>query len=138
MAIGATCFSDFWLSGIGPGSNAFSLVYQKYAASGVSYALHSHNLFLQLLAELGIGGFFVFIALILKYVKSSVQTLLYENKKSLRGTVTSASMAGILGLLLQGLTDYVWYNYKILLIFWIVLAISTSKSHTHMKEAVHK
>ena len=130
--------SDFWLSGIGSGSGAFSLVYQKYAASGVGYALHSHNLFLQLLVELGIGGFFVFIALILKYVKTSVQTLLYENKKSLRGAVTTASLSGILGLMLQGMTDYVWYNYKILLIFWMVLAISTAKSYTTKKEAVHK
>lgn len=124
---------DFWLSGIGPGSSAFSLVYQKYAASGVAYALHSHNLFLQLLVELGIGGFLVFIALLLKYFKSSAQTLIYENKKTLRATVTTACTAGILGLMLQGLTDYVWYNYKILLIFWIVLAFSTARSSTHKK-----
>ncbi|MBE7027717.1 MAG: hypothetical protein E7407_01610 [Ruminococcaceae bacterium] len=129
---------DFWLSGIGPGSDAFSLVYQKYAASGVAFALHSHNLFLQLLVELGIGGFLVFIMLLLRYVKSSVQTLLYENKKTLHSTVTTACTSGILGLMLQGMTDYVWYNYKILLIFWIVLAISTAKSHTSKKEDGHK
>ncbi|MBE7039495.1 MAG: hypothetical protein E7398_02060 [Ruminococcaceae bacterium] len=129
---------DFWLSGIGPGSNAFSLVYQKYAASGVAFALHSHNLFLQLLVELGIGGFLVFIVLLLRYVKSSVQTLLYENKKTLRSSVTIACTSGILGLMLQGMTDYVWYNYKILLIFWIVLAISTSKSNTSKKEDGYK
>lgn len=124
---------DFWLSGIGSGSGAFSLVYQKYAASGVAFALHSHNLFLQLLVELGIGGFTVFMVLLLKFTKNSVQTLLYENKKSFRATVTTAGTAGILGLMLQGLTDYVWYNYKMLLIFWIVLAISTAKSHSEKK-----
>jgi len=120
---------DFWLGGIGTGSNAFAFVYEKYAAPGVSFALHSHNLFLQIIVEMGIGGFAVFIALLLKYFKSSAQTLLYcDNKKTLRTTVTTASASGILGLLLQGMTDYVWYNYKILLIFWIVLAISTSRS----------
>ena len=24
----------------------------------------------------------------------------------------------------QGLTDYVWYNYKILMIYWIIIALA--------------
>jgi len=33
---------------------------------------------------------------------------------------------GIVGFMFQGLTDYVWYNYKILMIFWIIIALGVS------------
>lgn len=117
---------DFWLGGIGPGSDSFSFVYQKYAASGAKFAHHSHNLFLQLAVELGIGGLLAFIALIIKFIKSSVITLARGREKTLYNAVVIAGTSGIIGLLFQGMTDYIWYNYKMLLVFWIVLALTSA------------
>ncbi|MBR2500716.1 MAG: O-antigen ligase family protein [Clostridia bacterium] len=124
---------DYWLCGIGPGSDAFSKIYIDYAAAGANFALHSHNLYLQLITELGISGLVVFVAIIIKFYKSTIMSVLENGKKSLRSSVTIASVAGISGLLFQGLTDYIWYNYKLLLIFWIVLAIG-SQSAENIKD----
>lgn len=117
---------DYWIGGIGPGSDAFSLIYKNYAASGADFALHSHNLYLQLITELGISGIVVFVMLILRFVKMTAKSYITENRKTLKSSVSIACLAGISGLLLQGLTDYIWYNYKLVLIFWIVLAIGSA------------
>jgi len=38
---------DNYLTGIGLGSDAFGQMYQNYAISGASFALHAHNFYLQ-------------------------------------------------------------------------------------------
>ena len=37
--------------------------------------------------------------------------------------VGCGAMCGVLAALLQGMTDYVWYNYRVFFIFWIVFGI---------------
>ena len=39
-------------------------------------------------------------------------------------TLAVGFMCGIAAFLVQGFTDYVWYNYKIYLFFWIMLGLS--------------
>ncbi len=121
-----TMIRDFWISGIGPGSDAFAMIYPKYALAGANFALHSHNLFLQLWVELGIAGFGAFIALILAFTRQTLSLACYKNRSRLTGTASIALTAGLLGFLLQGLTDNVWYNYKMVLLFWIVLAFASA------------
>ncbi len=121
-----TMIRDFWMSGIGAGSDAFSMIYPKYALAGANFALHSHNLFLQIMVEAGICGIVTFVALIIAFVRRAFSRSVYKNRSSLKGAVTIALAAGLLGFLFQGLTDNVWYNYKMVLIFWIVLALASS------------
>ena len=30
---------------------------------------------------------------------------------------------GVLAILIQGMTDYIWYNYRIFLLFWMVVGL---------------
>ncbi len=118
---------DFWFSGIGIGSDAFTSVYPAYSLAGADFALHSHNLYLQVWIEMGVIG----IASLLSVVLCFIKQVFSERVIAVRKTNNEAKMvialgAGLLGFLFQGLTDYVWYNYKILMIFWIVLALGIS------------
>ena len=117
---------DFWLSGIGLGSEAFSMIYPKYALAGANFALHSHNLFLQICVEMGVIGIITFFALVIALIRQSFSLAIYRKRGGLCATVILAVTCGILGYLLQGLTDNVWYNYKMLLIFWIVVGLVAS------------
>ena len=121
-----TMIRDFWISGIGLGSDAFSMIYPKYALAGANFALHSHNLFLQIMVESGMMGIITFLLLVIAFIRRNLSGLIYSRRSSLRGAVAIALTAGILGFLFQGLTDNVWYNYKMVLIFWIVLALASS------------
>jgi O-antigen ligase len=60
----------FWLAGIGIGTRAFEMIYPGYSVAGASYALHSHNFYLQLLTESGVIGFSVFAAMMVTFYRS--------------------------------------------------------------------
>ncbi len=119
---------NFGLSGIGVGSEAFSKVYIKYSLSGIEKAPHAHNLFLQTWIELGLPGLLVFLAVIVILIQCSFTFF----KKSMDGKMKSgkylslAGFCGIMGVLLQGLTDYIWYNYRVYLMFWIVIGLTVA------------
>ena len=111
---------DYFLCGIGLGTTTFNTIYPLYAYSEV-VAPHSHSLYLQLFVEYGLTGFIVFTGIIYNFFK---ETIIHYTKK--KDFMTIASIAAMAGFLLQSATDYTWYNYRVLLIFWIVIAIGIS------------
>ncbi len=118
---------DFWIPGIGIGTDAFYVVYPAYAAIGADFALHTHNLYLQIWVEMGIIGIGSFFAMIFMLVRQTFSYVVVSaRKKDPVSKIVIALGAGILGFLLQGMTDYVWYNYKMLMIFWIVIGLAIS------------
>lgn len=118
---------DFWLSGVGIGSEAYTTIYPSYALPGAKFALHSHNLYLQFAVETGIIGIVSLLAVLLGYIKTVLSaSVVKQIKKSDIAKILVALGVGFIGFMFQGLTDYVWYNYKILMIFWIVIALGVS------------
>ena len=114
---------DFWPIGIGLGTDNFVYVYQKYALSA-SYALHSHNFYLQILIDFGITGLFLVFAIIFLFYKK----LLVENKflhDDFIKTFKISLCSGFFGYLIQSLTDNTWYNYRIVFLFWFVIGVAS-------------
>ena len=112
---------DFWLYGIGLGSTAYNQVYPFYSYSGI-IAPHAHNLYLQIMCETGISGLVVFCLFIIVTLKKMFTGYLAD-KKGMYGIICAAVIAGLFGFLLQGMFDYVWYNYRVFLMFWIFIGM---------------
>lgn len=112
---------DFWPIGIGPGTRVFVYIYQKYSYSTI-YAPHSHNLFLQLIIDYGISGLILFASVIFLFYRSYLSNLKHAKDRFLTaaGAAVCAAMGGYL---LQGITDNVWYNYRIVAFFWVMVAL---------------
>jgi O-antigen ligase len=125
---------NYWLTGIGLGSGAFSKIYPIYALSGASYALHAHNLYLQIFVEMGIAGIVSFLLMIFMFYKNILSTF-SKTKDILIKTFLIACMASISGYLAQGLVDNIWYNYRVVLIFYIVLGLSSIAGKIVLKES---
>lgn len=114
---------DFWLSGIGMGAEAFKEVYPFYSYNGI-VAPHSHNLFLQILVESGIGGILVFLLILFFFFKKMMAGYqLGGGKGKPLSTIITAISAGVCGFLVQGMFDNCFYNYRVLLVFWLVLGM---------------
>jgi len=111
---------DYWLSGIGLGLEPFKLVYPKYSLNA-AYAHHSHNIYIQLMIETGIAGLLMFFAIIAVYYKTML-TGFYKTRDRFISTFMIAIASGMAGYLAQGMVENIWYNNRVLLTFWVMLA----------------
>ena len=118
----------YWQTGIGIG--AFNEVYPLFAREAAN-AYHSHNLFLQEFIELGIVGFSILILLIVFFFQKlySGMRVVPKRFKFLLG----AAFGGFGGLLLQGLTDHLWFDYSIVLFFWCYIGLGMAAVRVGMK-----
>ena len=113
-----------WLTGIGIGSDAFSRVYIKFAESGAEVAMHSHNMFLQITAEMGVPALVVFLVCIFLCVQSGLEVVRFGGPRATgERAVCVAAVSALSGALLQGFTDHIWFNFRVFFTFWFVLAM---------------
>ena len=119
---------DYWLSGVGMGITSFNTIYPLYSYHNVS-APHSHNLYLQVIVEYGFVGFLTMVGVMYNYFKEVIISM--KKKKNI---VLAGLMSGMLGFLLQSMTDHTWYNYRVFLMFWIIIGISITASKINLRE----
>lgn len=112
--------ADYGLTGVGLGSEAFLRIYPKYALNGAEYALHSHNFYLQWIVDMGFGGLIVYLGMIL----TAFSCILRARKTSgFSKTAALAFSGGLCGYLFHGMAENLWYNYRMVLVFFIYLAM---------------
>ena len=97
------------------------------------FAPHAHNLFLQVTSEMGLGGLILLLAMFIAFFATT-----YMAHRKVKGTKTSwfilVMMAAVGGYLMEGIFDNVWYNYRVFLIFFMVLGIVAAVSRKVLKE----
>jgi O-antigen ligase len=123
---------DYWLSGIGPGITAFNTVYPAYSYNTIA-APHAHNLYLQLTSDAGIVGLLLFLMVIFSYYRTVFTAFSRERERPTRIYLIAAA-ASVSGYLLQGITDYSFYNNRVTLFFWVVIALGSILSRRSTME----
>lgn len=123
---------DYWWNGIGIGQEAFNKVYPYYSYNAIS-APHAHNLYLQLITETGIAGLLTFIVSMLVALKKMLVGYIV-GQKNMYGIMCAAIIAGIFGFMLQGMFDYVWYNYRVFAIFWMIIGVGIASRRCACEE----
>lgn len=118
----------YWLGGIGMGEAAFSMVYPFFSYNAI-IAPHSHNLFLQLLVEAGIAGLGMFIIMQTVFVKKMSDVYRRKEKKSRDSMLALAMASGVIGFLVQSMFDYTFYNYRVMAVFFMIIAFGMSLYH---------
>lgn len=113
---------DFWMSGVGYGSDAFATVYSAYALNGAGFALHSHNFYIQLVVDMGIGGLVTFLLI----VATAYREIALVRDRGMVRAVTLALAGVLVGYMFQGVAESLWYNLRMSLMFWIVMALAVS------------
>lgn len=119
---------DYWISGVGMGLTSFNTIYPLYSYNNIK-APHSHNLYLQIIVEYGIIGFIVMMGIIYNYFKTVIISMKVKKDILLGGLMT-----GMIGFLIQSMTDHTWYNYRVVLVFWIIIALTVEASQINLKE----
>lgn len=112
--------NDFWQTGIGLGYLTFRMITPYYMKNMAPY--HSHNTFLQITVELGIVGLIVFVWLLIDLFRQSLHSVRSSSSKTVK-MLSGALIGGLIGLMVQGMAEHVLYNPKIIVMFWIVVAM---------------
>lgn len=114
------------LLGIGPGNDAFNLVYPSFMRARFS-ALSAYSIFLEVLVETGIIGFTCFLWLL-----SVTFYLGYRQLRRLRdsgnrdGLWLIAAIATLFGLIGHGIFDTVLYRPQVNTLWWLMFAMIAS------------
>lgn len=116
------------IGGIGVGEEAFAAVYPYYALSGVESAPHAHSFLLSRLAEFGLMGPLVFLAVLLLFYMCILTHQRREGEEELR-LYSIAAGSGVLAVLIYGLFDDPFYNKCVFFLFFAVMgfAVATAR-----------
>ena len=128
---------EYLWGGIGYGTSTFSEVYPLYAYAGIEAAPHSHNLYMQIILGMGIGGLICLFLIVLFYAQHSFEYIQKPWNQSTRILTISAFVA-VMSMLIMGMFDYVWYNYRMFFMFWVVLALGVCAMKIGNKEIKRK
>lgn len=126
---------ECWISGIGAGELAFREIYINYAYPGIEAAPHAHSLFLQIIAQCGIVGFILMTVAIWAVMRKGFTCVRSEGKHGDNSIVCLACISGMTALLVAGIFDYTWYNYRVFFVFWALAGLVVAASNISSKES---
>ncbi len=110
--------------GIGVGEESFRAIYPRFAVSGTERVMHAHRLDLQILAESGWAGLLLFV-LFLVFLFLRIFHGLYRMRDLSRLTLLCCFCA-LVGALVMGAFDYIWYHFGNFTLFFMLAAWSVS------------
>ncbi len=114
-------FKDNWLVGIGLGNGNFREIYGLYMKTGFD-ALSAYNIYLETAVESGIFALLCYIAFLISVIYCSYKYITTKEYSPEVIAVTVA-LAGIIGLLVHGFVDTVFFRPQIQFLFWTMVAI---------------
>lgn len=109
---------DSWWAGVGIGNETFQKVYGLYMISGFE-ALGAYNIFLEAAVETGVLGLLIF----LWFVGAAVARGMFHALRGEARPWAVAAIAALVGLMVHGLVDTVFYRPSVQILFWLLLAI---------------
>lgn len=132
---GLQLFQDHWLMGVGLGDEITTAAldgtnYYNFS-SGFRF-VHYHNTFLQIMVERGLVGLLTFLGTLIWGAKEGLKRTF--GRKDLRYPVCGA-IAGLVGMLVCGMGDYIWYYPRAMMLFWFVFGILVAAARLAKQEA---
>ncbi len=117
---------NLWL-GIGCGNKVFREIYGLYMLSGFD-ALSAYSIFLETAVESGIFALIFYVLFLWFLLKEGIKS--FNKTDSLNSKIIlSCGMLSIIGVIIHGFFDTIYFRPQIQLIFWVAVAVITIYSN---------
>jgi len=125
--------------GVGLGStNLREVILKDNFYTGSAYFVHGHNLLLQIWGESGIfaliSWFLAMFFPIKKALRAGARSA--DEKTALVKGVAAGTVAGLIGSVIFGLTDYIWSYPRIMIMYWFLFGIMLAAVKMRAEEKV--
>lgn len=118
-------FKDNWLLGIGVGNKNFREIYGLYMKTGFD-ALSAYNIYLETAVESGIFALIAFLAYLAMQIFVALKYIL-TSTDSAKIVLMSTALVSLIGVMAHGMVDTVFFRPQIQIIFWIMMALISSR-----------
>jgi putative inorganic carbon (hco3(-)) transporter len=109
--------------GIGPGNDAFNLVYPAYSRASFT-ALGAYSVPLEIAVETGLVGLSCFTWLLcVSFNQGAVQLQRLRSMQDSNGFWLIGAISGMAAMMVMSLTDTVWYRPQVNTLWWMMVAI---------------
>nr|WP_290223754.1 IctB family putative bicarbonate transporter [Trichocoleus desertorum] len=116
-----------YVLGVGPGNTVFNKIYPNYMVSPRYSALSAYSIILEILVETGVVGLACFAWLLLTtFTQGWLQLKRLRSLANREGLWLMAAIASLLGMLVHGLVDTVWYRPQVNTLWWLMIALIAS------------
>ncbi len=120
-------FPKYGFSGIGNGTEAFGDIYPTFFIGNTESVGHAASLIMQLTISLGFIGIVVYLLSLFFILQSSFSYgRSCSDKLSQSRIVTYAGMCGLIAATLCGINEFIWFEPRIMLIYWEIAALTVS------------
>jgi len=119
--------ADNWLTGSGLGTDIGQKAVNSasYYSNGFKF-IHSHNTYVQIWIETGILGILAFLGAVINWFKRSSAWIVDKSCPNDLRNIIMAGVAGIIGVLVFGLVDYIWFYPRVMVVFWAVVGVTVA------------
>ena len=119
----ANLMKDYWLRGVGLGSDIMKKVFQTYPTNfDGSYPIHTHNNYLQMWGEAGIWGILSFLGLLVWQLKKGVKAFRAAADPRVR-RMLAAAIGAFCGICVIGLAEYTWFYPRNMFTYWFLFGV---------------
>jgi len=114
---------DYWLRGVGLGSTILTKTFRGYPPMfDGNFPIHTHNNYLQVWAEMGLGGLVTFICALLYQLKKGVKGFVSCTDKRVKNLL-AAAIAGFCGILLISVAEYTWFYARNMFVYFFLFGL---------------
>ena len=113
-------FRDNWLLGIGVGNQNFREIYGLYMKTGFD-ALSAYNIYLETALESGIFALIAFLCFVALNLSAACNYI--NRKKNITSIYLAIAVISIIGMLIHGFVDTVFFRPQIQFVFWMMVGI---------------
>lgn len=125
---------ETFVTGIGLGPQAFSLLYPSFANPSAILAPHSHMLFMEILVEMGILGFISFMIYWIITLKRLITVKIRRNLSSEQKNYICATLASFTGVIFVCGVEYIWFYPRTMFVFFIMIGLIMATLNICKKE----